>query len=158
MKDTLKSTNVYNVLIFLVLVILSVSCQNKTAESDSESKPNILFIMSDDHASQAISAYGGMLAQVCPTPNIDRLAKEGMLFSNCFVTNSICSPSRASIMTGKYSHKNGVYKFTALDQSQPTLPKAMQSGGYQTAFYGKYHLHSNPVGVDYFSILRYFLL
>jgi arylsulfatase A-like enzyme len=153
MKDAFKNTEVCYVLIFLILVVFSVSCQDKTAESDSESKPNILFIMSDDHTSQAVSAYGGMLAQVCPTPNIDRLAKEGILFSNCFVTNSICSPSRATIMTGKYSHKNGVYKFTALDQSQPTLPKAMKSNGYQTAFYGKYHLHSNPEGIDHFSIL-----
>ena len=73
-----------------------------------EKPPNILFIMSDDHCSQAISAYGGRLADVAPTTNIDRLAKEGMLFKNCFVTNSICTPSRASILTGKYSHKNGV--------------------------------------------------
>jgi arylsulfatase A-like enzyme len=153
MKTTIKKTKVDNVVIFILLMILSASCQDKIAESDSQSKPNILFIMSDDHASQAVSAYGGTLGQVCPTPNIDRLAKEGMLFNNCFVTNSICSPSRASIMTGMYSHKNGVYKFTALDQSQPTLPKAMRSGGYQTAFYGKYHLHSNPEGIDYFSIL-----
>jgi arylsulfatase A-like enzyme len=119
----------------------------------SQEKPNILFIMSDDHTSQAISAYGGILADVCPTPNIDRLADEGMLFNNCFVTNSICSPSRAAIFTGKYAHKNGVYKFTALDQSQPTLPKIMQEAGYHTALIGKYHLHSNPVGLDYFSIL-----
>ncbi len=116
-------------------------------------RPNIIFIMSDDHTSQAISAYGGRLAQVCPTPNIDRLAKEGMLFKNCFVTNAICTPSRAAILTGKYAHKNGVYKFTALDQRQPTLPKLLQQAGYQTALIGKYHLHSNPAGLDYFSIL-----
>jgi arylsulfatase A-like enzyme len=115
--------------------------------------PNILFIMSDDHTSQAISAYGGRLARVCPTPNIDRIAKEGMLFRNCFVTNSICTPSRSAIMTGKYAHKNGVYKFTALDQSQPTLPKLMRKAGYHTALVGKYHLHSNPVGLDYWSVL-----
>ncbi|MHC4353536.1 MAG: sulfatase family protein [Planctomycetota bacterium] len=115
--------------------------------------PNFLFIMSDDHTSQAISAYGGRLARVCPTPNIDRIAKEGMLFRNCFVTNSICTPSRSAIMTGKYAHKNGVYKFTALDQSQPTLPKLMRKAGYHTALVGKYHLHSNPVGLDYWSVL-----
>jgi arylsulfatase A-like enzyme len=114
---------------------------------------NFLFIMSDDHTSQAISAYGGKLGQVCPTPNIDRIAKEGMLFRNCFVTNSICTPSRSAIMTGKYAHKNGVYKFTALDQSQPTLPKLMRKAGYHTALVGKYHLHSNPVGLDYWSVL-----
>jgi len=109
--------------------------------------------MSDDHAAPAISAYGGFLAKAAPTPNIDRIAKSGMLFENCFVTNSICTPSRAAIFTGKYAHANGVYKFTALDQSQPTLPKLMQAAGYHTGFVGKYHLHSNPVGFDYWSIL-----
>lgn len=116
-------------------------------------RPNILFIMSDDHASHAISAYGGRLAEVAPTPNLDRLATEGMRFANAFVTNSICTPSRAVIWTGKYSHINGVYKFTGLDQSQPTLPKYMQAHGYQTGFVGKYHLHTNPVGFDHWSIL-----
>ena len=130
-------------------------CMNELGENDAayQDRPNILFIMSDDHTSQAISAYGGILADVCPTPNIDRIAKEGMLFKNCFVTNSICTPSRAAIFTGKYSHSNGVYKFTALDQSQPTLPKYMQKAGYNTCLIGKYHLHSNPVGLDYWSVL-----
>jgi arylsulfatase A-like enzyme len=116
-------------------------------------RPNVLFIMSDDHAAQAISAYGGILARAAPTPNIDRIAKGGMLFENCFVTNSICTPSRAVIFTGKYSHLNGVYKFTALDQRQPTLPKMMRAARYHTGFVGKYHLHSNPVGFDYWSVL-----
>ena len=114
---------------------------------------NILYIMSDDHAAHAISAYGGRLAAVAPTPNLDRLAHEGMRFTNAFVTNSICTPSRAVIMTGKYSHRNGVYKFTGLDQSQPTLPKYMQAHDYQTGFVGKYHLHTNPVGFDHWAIL-----
>ncbi|MHC5054539.1 MAG: sulfatase-like hydrolase/transferase, partial [Planctomycetota bacterium] len=120
---------------------------------EAAERPNVLFIMSDDHAAQAISAYGGILAEAAPTPNIDRLAKGGMLFRNCFVTNSICTPSRAVIFTGKYSHRNGVYKFTALDQRQPTLPKMMRAAGYHTGFVGKYHLHSNPVGFDYWSVL-----
>ena len=136
-------------LIALTVLLALGGCQEETESS----RPNILFIMSDDHTSQAISAYGGMLADVCPTPNIDRLADEGMLFRNCFVTNSICTPSRAAIMTGKYAHINGVYKFTALDQRQPTLMKYMQEGGFNTALVGKYHLHSNPVGLDYFSVL-----
>ena len=123
------------------------------AISTKQDRPNILFIMSDDHTSQAVSAYGGPLGKVCPTPNIDRLANEGMLFKNCFVTNSICTPSRAAIFTGKYAHMNGVYKFTALDQRQPTLPKMMKKAGYHTGFVGKYHLHSNPVGIDYWSVL-----
>ena len=116
-------------------------------------RPNILYIMSDDHAAPAISAHGSILARAAPTPNIDRIAKGGMRLNNCFCTNSICTPSRASIWTGKYSHANGVYKFTALDQSQPTLPKLMRKAGYHTGFVGKYHLHSNPVGFDYWSVL-----
>ncbi len=116
-------------------------------------RPNVLFIMSDDHAAPAISAYGGFLAKAAPTPNIDRIAKEGMLFRNCFCTNSICTPSRATIFTGKYSHMNGVYGFTPLDQSQPTLPKLMRKHGYHTGIVGKYHLHSNPRGFDYWSVL-----
>lgn len=134
----------------ILLMALVLSAASAFAENE---RPNILFIMSDDHAAPAISAYGGFLAEAAPTPNIDRLAKEGMLFRNCFCTNSICTPSRAVIFTGKYSHINGVYKFTALDQSQPTLPKLMQGSGYHTGFIGKYHLHSNPVGLDYWSIL-----
>lgn len=119
----------------------------------AETRPNILWIMSDDHAAHAISAYGGRLAEVAPTPHLDRLAAEGMRFTNAFVTNSICTPSRAVLWTGKYSHVNGVYKFTGLDQSQPTLPQYMQAHGYQTGFVGKYHLHTNPAGFDHWSIL-----
>ncbi len=133
-----------------LFIALVLSAAPVFADSD---QPNILFIMSDDHAAPAIGAYGGFLAEAAPTPNIDRLAKEGMLFRNCFCTNSICTPSRAVIFTGKYSHINGVYKFTALDQSQPTLPKLMRQAGYHTGFVGKYHLHSNPLGLDYWSIL-----
>ena len=123
------------------------------AKKSRKQKPNIIFIMSDDHAANAVSCYGARLAKVAPTPNIDRIARQGMLFKNCFVTNSICTPSRATIFTGKYSHENGVYKFTALDQKQPTLPKLLRKAGYHTAIVGKYHLHSNPVGFDYWSIL-----
>jgi arylsulfatase A-like enzyme len=142
-------------LIKTILVITATLCFSllNVACTAGEKRPNIIFIMSDDHTSQAISAYGGILKDVCPTPNIDRLANEGKRFDNCFVTNSICTPSRAVIMTGKYSHNNGVYKFTALDHSQPTLPKIMQQAGYNTALIGKYHLISNPVGLDYFSVL-----
>jgi arylsulfatase A-like enzyme len=116
-------------------------------------RPNVLFIMSDDHAAQAVSAYGHALAEVAPTPHIDRLAREGILFRNAFCTNSICTPSRAVIFTGKYSHRNGVYKFTALDQRQPTLPKLLRAAGHQTAFVGKWHLKSTPVGFEWWSVL-----
>ena len=98
-------------------------------------QPNIIFIMSDDHASHAISAYGSKINQ---TPNIDRIAKQGMRFNNCFCTNSICTPSRASILTGTYNHINGVTTLASkLDGRQMTFPKLLQAAGYQTAMIGK---------------------
>ena len=117
--------------------------------------PNIVFVFSDDHATQAISAYGGHLAKVAPTPNLDRIAKQGMLFNRCMVTNSICGPSRATILTGKYSHLNGFYKneATKFDGSQQTFPKLMQKAGYQTAIIGKWHLASKPTGFDHWEVL-----
>ena len=119
-------------------------------------RPNILFLFSDDHATKAISAYGGPLAKVAPTPSIDRLAKEGALFENSFCANSICGPSRASIQTGKHSHKNGFLRNGVrggFDSSQWTISKALQKGGYTTAVVGKWHLQSDPVGFDYWEIL-----
>jgi len=113
--------------------------------------PNILFIFSDDHAYQAISAYG---SKINKTPNIDRIANEGMLFTNCCVTNSICAPSRAVILTGKYSHLNGVLtNREKFDGSQQTFPKLLQKAGYQTAILGKWHLKTDPTGFDYWEVL-----
>ena len=113
-------------------------------------RPNILYIMSDDHSAHAISAYGSKVNQ---TPNLDRLAKDGMRFDNCFCVNSICSPSRATILTGKYSHLNGVPVFNRFDGSQPTVAKYFQAAGYYTGMIGKWHLGSDPTGFDYWSIL-----
>lgn len=116
--------------------------------------PNILFIMSDDHTSQAISAYGGMLSKVLPTPNIDRIANEGAILKNCFVTNSISTPSRASIITGQYSQKNGIYCLEQdLDVNHPNVAKDLQKAGYQTSIIGKWHLGSEPTGFDYYNVL-----
>lgn len=132
---------------------LSLALQANASDS-SKTRPNILFIMSDDHAVNAISAYGSRLANVAPTPNIDRLARDGMRLNHCFCTNSICVPSRASILTGQYSHKNGVYTLAdAIDPKQPNVAKLLQRLGYQTAMIGKWHLKTEPSGFDYWNVL-----
>lgn len=121
--------------------------------SSFSAQPNILFIFCDDLATQSISAYGNKL-KLLETPNIDRIAKEGMKFTRCLVPNSICGPSRAVIQTGKYSHINGFFhNGSRFDSSQQAFPKLLQKVGYQTAVIGKWHLVSDPVGFDHWHIL-----
>lgn len=131
----------------LLVAILLSACSPVRKETPL----NIIFIMSDDHASKAISAYDSSLIS---TPNIDRLAENGIRFDNCYCTNAICSPSRAVILTGKYSHINGVLDNSlSFDGSQQTLPKILRDAGYQTAMLGKWHLKSEPTGFDHWFVL-----
>lgn len=117
-------------------------------------RPNILWIMSDDHATAAVGVYGGILAPLNPTPTLDKLAAEGMRFTNALVTNSICTPSRATLVTGQYSHVNGVRTLSdPLPVSRHTLPRLMKQAGYQTAIIGKWHLHEEPAEFDYYCVL-----
>jgi arylsulfatase A-like enzyme len=133
-------------LVFALLIAALLSRFSAAAD-----RPNILFIFTDDHAYQAMSCYGSKVNQ---TPNLDRIARDGMLFRTCLVTNSICGPSRAVIQTGKYSHKNGfLMNGNRFDGSQQTFPKLLQQAGYQTAVIGKWHLESDPQGYDYSEIL-----
>lgn len=120
----------------------------------AKKKPNVLYIMSDDHSAKAIGAYGGRLAKLNPTPTLDKLAAEGMLMENCFCTNSICSPSRATILTGQYSHVNGVKTLGGkIEKERQYLPLAFKDAGYQTAVIGKWHLGIQPEAFDYYKVL-----
>lgn len=136
------------VCLFPVFISYGLSAQEKPL--------NILFIMSDDHATQAIGAYGHPLSQLAPTPNIDRIAETGAIFRNNYCCNSISGPSRAAILTGKHSHKNGFMRNSnvGFDNTQETLPKILQRNGYQTAVIGKWHLVSRPTGFDHWMVLN----
>ena len=149
-KHLYKKVNTVNRLairtLFFILITGSILAADK--------RPNIVFIFSDDHAPHAIGAYDGWLKGVNPTPSIDQLASQGMLFRNSFCTNSICGPSRAVIQTGKHSHKNGfMNNGDKFDWTQQTFPKLLQAVGYQTAIYGKSHLAGKPQGYDAWTVL-----
>ncbi|MDO5981853.1 sulfatase [Flavivirga spongiicola] len=146
----MKNNKIYNIPALIFILVLSLFSCKEEPEKKQE-RPNILFIMSDDHAYQAISAYSNKLIE---TPHIDRIANEGMLFTNACVTNSICAPSRATILTGKHTHINGkIDNLTPFDTTQVTFPQLFQKAGYQTAMFGKLHFGNNPKGVDDFMIL-----
>ena len=137
----------------LLASILLTSSLFMTSASAAD-RPNVLYIMSDDHAAHGISAYGSRLAAIAPTPNIDRLAKEGALFTNAFCTNSICSPSRACVLTGQYNHVNGAFDLSgSVLPAQQMLAIQMGKAGYQTAMIGKWHLKVEPAAFDYYCVL-----
>ncbi len=147
----LKKQGLHFILItYMVLLFAFVDGAEKVKEETP--RPNILFIFTDDHAEQAISAYG---SRINKTPNIDRIAENGVVFENSFCCNSICAPSRAAILTGKHSHKNGLMNNqTTFDPSQTLFPRLMQQAGYQTAIIGKWHLKIEPEGFDHWEVLQ----
>jgi len=138
----------------LLFATFAAFATSSAAAAERPSRPNIVFFFTDDHAPHAIGAYGGWLKEVNPTPNIDQLAAEGMLFERSYCANSICGPSRANIITGKHSHANGFRNNgDKFDGGQQTFPKLLQQVGYQTAVLGKWHLKSDPQGFDFWRVL-----
>lgn len=142
--------------LFFIIIILSLfSCHNSgDNKNKAVKKPNILFIMSDDHTTQAFGIYGSRLAVLNPTPTLDKIASEGMIFDHCFVNNSICVPSRAAILTGQRAQTNGVIDLEgSLSPDKQFLPLEMKKLGYQTAIVGKWHLKKEPAAFDYYKVL-----
>ncbi len=139
---------------FLFVLLIMVPLFFYQCKQKPEPKPNILFILSDDHTAQAWGVYGGILKDYVHTPNISRLAEEGCVLNNCFCTNSICTPSRGAILTGQYSHHNRIFTLEdALEPDSMNIAKVFKNNGYQTAIVGKWHLKKQPAGFDYFNVL-----
>ncbi|MDO4216524.1 MAG: sulfatase-like hydrolase/transferase, partial [Bacteroidales bacterium] len=139
----------------LVAAMPLASCSNKTEQVQQDERMNIVYIMTDDHAFQAISAYGNELSKLAPTPNLDRLANMGILFNRAYVENSLSTPSRACLMTGLYSHQNGQTMLSnKLDTTVTFVPEIMHEAGYQTAVIGKWHMLCEPRGFDTYRVLR----
>nr|WP_109436802.1 sulfatase [Aquimarina sp. AU119] len=147
-----KTTYFYIVISFLIITL--ASCKQETKTTSTAKKPNIIYIMADDHTSQAFGIYGSRLASLNPTPTLDKLANQGMIFDNCFVNNAICVPSRAAIITGQRAQTSGVIDLEGiLPPEKQYLPKEMKKLGYQTAIVGKWHLHEEPAAFDYYKVL-----
>ncbi|QVY66134.1 sulfatase [Polaribacter sp. Q13] len=144
----------FNKITYAVLVLSFFSCKNvKSQQPEAEKqRPNIIYIMADDHTSQAFGIYNSRLSKLNPTPTLDKIANEGIIFDNCFVNNSICTPSRAAILSGQHSQANGVLDLEgALPKDHQYLPIEMKKLGYQTAMIGKYHLKDEP-NFDYYNV------
>ncbi|WKB81969.1 sulfatase [Cellulophaga lytica] len=139
---------------FSLFTATIISCAEKEKITIETKKPNIIYIMADDHTSQAFGIYGSRLASLNPTPNLDKIANEGIIFDNCFVTNSICTPSRATMITGQYSQTNGVLDLEGhIPPERQYLPQEMKKLGYEAAVVGKWHLEDEPATFDYYAVL-----
>ncbi len=150
MQRSLLSKTVLSLFIFLIIF----SCKENVQVTTDVKRPNIIYIMADDHTTQAFGIYNSRLASLNPTPTLDKIAQEGMIFDNCFVNNSICVPSRAAILTGQRAQTNGVIDLEGvLPEEKQFLPKEMKKLGYQTAIIGKWHLHEEPAAFDYYKVL-----
>lgn len=141
-------------LLIIPATMLNYACSNKNNKDVETARPNIIYIMTDDHSFQTISAYGHPLSQLAPTPNLDRLASEGMLYQQAFVENSLSTPSRACLMTGLYSHQNGQRQLgEGIDTTKTFFSEILQEAGYQTGVVGKWHMQCEPKGFDFYHIL-----
>nr|WKN35596.1 sulfatase [Tunicatimonas sp. TK19036] len=144
----------YQHIVWCILGCLLIAPAAQSQKKTSAERPNIICIFTDDHAFQAVSAYGGPLSKIAPTPNIDRLANEGMLFTQAYVENSICTPSRATLLTGMYSHQHGQTRLgSRMNYDKTWFVELLQKAGYQTSIFGKWHLSVDPKGFDYYKLL-----